>query len=57
MDIQKLTPTEKDLFIQILSECYQRLTAAKIEANELTKEGFQLLFQSVYKNINNNYKL
>ena len=54
MNIQRLTPNEKDLFIKSLSECYRRLKAAKIEAKELTKEGFQLMFQSVYKDINNN---
>lgn len=54
MDIQHLTPNEKDLFIKSLTECYRRLKAAKIEAKELTKEGFQLMFQSVYKDINNN---
>ncbi|MCD9558046.1 hypothetical protein [Photobacterium carnosum] len=57
MDIKKLTPKEKDLFIKVLSGCYQRLTAAQIEANELTKEGFQLLFKSVYKDMNNTNKL
>ncbi|CEO41902.1 hypothetical protein C0Z01_13395 [Photobacterium kishitanii] len=53
MDIQHLTPREKDLFIKTLAECYRRLTAAKIEAKELTKEGFQLMFRSVYKDFNN----
>lgn len=53
MDIQHLTPTEKDLFIKTLAECYRRLKAAKIEAKELTKDGFQLMFRSVYKDINN----
>ncbi|WP_181318408.1 hypothetical protein [Photobacterium kishitanii] len=53
MDIQHLTPREKDLFIETLAECYRRLTTAKIEAKELTKEGFQLMFRSVYKDFNN----
>ncbi|SMY16307.1 hypothetical protein [Photobacterium aquimaris] len=53
MDIQHLTPNEKDLFIKTLAECYRRLKAAKIEAKELTKDGFQLMFRSVYKDINN----
>ena len=53
MNIQQLTPKEKDLFIKTLTECYRRLKVAKIEAKELTKEGFQLMFLSVYKDINN----
>ncbi len=53
MEMQHLTPKEKDQFIKTLAECYRRLKAAKIEAKELTKEGFQLMFRSVYKDINN----
>ncbi|WP_237155983.1 hypothetical protein [Photobacterium phosphoreum] len=53
MEMQHLTPKEKDQFIKTLAECYRRLKAAKIEAKELTKEGFQLMFRSVYKDVNN----
>lgn len=56
MKMQQLTSKEKDLFINTLAECYRRLTAANIEAKELTKEGFKLMFLSVYKDMNNTYK-
>jgi len=52
--MNKLNPKEQEVVLAALGECYRRLKAAKITAREISQDGFNLMFKSVYQNMAKN---
>jgi hypothetical protein len=47
--MNKLNPKEQEVVLATLGECYRRLKAAKMTAREISQDGFNLMFKSVYQ--------
>ncbi|MGF1869879.1 hypothetical protein [Photobacterium indicum] len=53
--MNKLNPKEQEVVLATLSECYRRLNAAKMTAREISQDGFNLMFKSVYQTMVKSY--
>ncbi|QUJ70246.1 hypothetical protein KDD30_19170 (plasmid) [Photobacterium sp. GJ3] len=48
MNAELLDKQEQERVIAALSECYRRLEAAELTPQEITQDGFSLMFTSAY---------
>lgn len=46
-----LAPEEQELVLAALNECYRRLKQAEMKADDLTMDGFKLMFNSAYQQL------
>ncbi|MEI8593000.1 MULTISPECIES: hypothetical protein [Photobacterium] len=51
MNAEILNKQEQERVIAALNECYRRLEAAELTPQEISQEGFSLMFTSAYKMI------
>ncbi len=46
-----LPPEEQEYVLAALNECYRRLKLAQLTAEDLSMDGFKLLFKSAYQQV------